>query len=74
MGQIKALAPHEQRVVKEVADLEERLLKLEAFLNGGSAATTVSTSELNRLHRQVIIMRSYRDVLNERIEAFTHKE
>ena len=65
------LAPHQQRVVDEKRDLDEKLKKLTAFTSSESFATIVQdTEELVRLVYQEEIMKDYSAVLGERIAAF----
>lgn len=63
------LQPHQQRVVDEKIALSEKLDKLEAF-EGGVIFCNLAPAEQARLSRQLLIMRLYEQVLNERISAF----
>lgn len=60
---------HQERVITEKADLDEKIEKLRAFfttpLFGG-----LDGAEQDRLSRQFSYMCSYSAVLEERIEAF----
>lgn len=65
-----ALAPYQQRVVDEKAELSDKTDKLEAFIcdftyNG------LPPAEQSRLTRQHLIMQLYEQVLSERISSFT---
>ena len=65
------LAPHQQRVVDEKRDLDEKLKKLTAFISSESFATTVQDAdERGRLVCQEEIMKDYSAVLAERIAEF----
>lgn len=64
-----ALAPHQERVVAEKRDLDEKIEKLNAFVTS-AAITQVSLAEARRLRDQLAYMRSYSAVLQERINAF----
>ena len=64
------MQPHQERVVVEKAELDERLAKLKAFL-GSEAIMKVAEDEQDRLDRQADIMAEYSDILGERIAAFT---
>ena len=65
------LAPHQQRVVDEKRDLDEKLQKLTAFISSESATTIVQDAEeRGRLVRQEGLMKDYSAVLGERIAAF----
>jgi hypothetical protein len=59
----------QQRVIDEKTQLDERLQKLEAFINT-DAASVVSVEENQRLIRQQQCMNDYAQVLQERIEAW----
>ena len=65
------LATHQQRVVDEKRDLDEKLQKLTAFISSESFATIVQDAEeRGRLVCQEEIMKDYSAVLGERIAAF----
>lgn len=67
------LQPHEQRVVDEKAQLDERLGKLFAFFQTEKFAG-LSEAERSRLRNQARFMDGYAAVLEERISAFSiHK-
>lgn len=61
---------YQQRVVEEKAELDERITKLFAFIGSGDYVE-LATDERMRLQRQLSHMMSYRDILGERIAAFT---
>lgn len=63
------LAPHQQRVVDEQAELAERLSKLLAFFQS-PVFFKLDDSEKSRLRSQARFMDGYLAVLGERIEAF----
>jgi hypothetical protein len=63
--------PHQQRVITEKQELDEKLIKLTTFINSNNFTTIVQDeAERNRLIKQESIMQEYSDVLAERIEAF----
>ena len=64
---------HQQRVIDEKSELDGRLTKLLAFIDGGSGPVfkSLSTEEQERLCRQGAVMREYSDILADRIAAFT---
>ncbi len=65
------LQPHQQRVVDEKAELDERLTKLRAFGSQiGGIFDSLPTEEKQRLTEQEGHMAAYSDVLRRRIEAF----
>ena len=64
-----SLAPHQQRVVEEKRELDEKIAKLTAFLNS-AAITQVSLAEARRMSRQHGHMLGYSVMLGQRIAAF----
>lgn len=63
------MQPHQQRVVDEKTELDEKLEKLSAFF-GNPIFTSLPDVEQNRLNRQKVVMKEYSDILGERIAAF----
>lgn len=63
------LAPHQQRVVDEQAELDDRRAKLTAFYST-PIFHGLPESEQSRLLRQGVAMRTYSEILGERIAAF----
>lgn len=66
---VLGLAPHQQRVVDEKAELDERLAKLVAFTKT-SIFAGLDSAERNRLSKQAEAMTMYSYVLFDRIAAF----
>lgn len=64
-------APHQQRVVDEKTELDERRAKLGDFITVNPIFQGLTEAEQERLKRQRKIMSEYSDVLGERIDAFT---
>lgn len=64
------LSPHQQRVLDEKRELDERLSKLDAFILDNPLYSQLPTSEQDRMARQSKAMAAYSGVLAERIEAF----
>lgn len=68
------LQPHQQRVVDEKADLDEKVAKLAAFIatfdNPNSVFAALSEPERHRLYDQHRAMVTYSTILGERIAAF----
>jgi hypothetical protein len=66
------MKPHQERVVTEKADLNDKLGKLLDFIEGGKGKvySTLVTEERERLTTQARIMREYSDILADRIAAF----
>ncbi len=62
---------HQQRVIQEKADLDEKLEKLIKFIGYNPLFSSLPAAEKERLIRQRKIMLDLSDVLNERIAAFT---
>lgn len=63
------MAPHQQRVVEEKAELDAKLEKLNEF-GQGPIFPTLPAEEQERLVRQSKLMDKYSVVLGERIAAF----
>ncbi len=70
------LQPHQQRVVDEKTELDEKLNKLHAFIfgNGNELFVGLPHAEQNRLARQLQVMGEYSKILSERIEAFNQAD
>lgn len=64
------MQPHQQRVIDEKAELDERLTKLYAFIANSPIFRTLPPAEQHRLSQQSAYMQGYLNVLNERITAF----
>ena len=68
---MKTLAAHQQRVVQEKEELDEKLSKLSAFIDSPDFTITVKDeNEIARLVCQEEIMKDYSEILAERIAAF----
>lgn len=66
------LQPHQQRVVVEKTELDEKLSKLSAFISSENFTVFVKDeAERGRLVCQEEVMKDYSAILAERIEAFT---
>ena len=65
----KQLAPHQQRVVDEKRELDDLREKLMAF-SSTPIFHGLAESDQIRLERQAVAMRSYSEILGERIAAF----
>lgn len=64
------LAPHQQRVVDEKSELDEKLGKLHDFIQDNPIFKTLPDGEQKLLQRQDLVMAEYSQILSERIEAF----
>jgi hypothetical protein len=63
------MEPHQQRVVDEKAELDERRMKLDQFLKS-EKSPIITIEERNRMERQESAMAIYSAILGERINAF----
>ena len=63
------LEAYQQRVVDELIELNRRAINLTIFRNSDSF-NQVDSEEQKRLIKQLDIMQSYREILNERINNF----
>ena len=61
---------HQQRVVDEKTELDEKLDKLNSFIESNPIFGELPNAEKDRLNRQEVYMSLYSKVLGERIEAF----
>ena len=68
------MLPHQERVVNEKAELEEKLGKLRSFFNTSTYASMADEKsgreEQDRLNEQADIMDRYISILRDRIAAF----
>jgi len=67
------MQPHQQRVVDEKAELDEKLTKLRAFMpddESNKIFMGLPQDEKVRLIRQEAVMSEYSEILGERIAAF----
>jgi hypothetical protein len=65
-----AVPPHQQRVLDEKRELDERLSKLDAFILDNPLFTKLPPDEQERLARQSKAMAVYSGILDERIACF----
>lgn len=68
--QLTPFAPHQQRVVDEKADNDERMAKLGAFMDSNPLFGKLDEAEQKRMARQHSLMFQLSIVLGERIAAF----
>lgn len=64
------MRPHEERVVNEKAELDEKIAKLEAFINFDGRFVALSPLECELLRQQRDYMHGYSNILGARIAAF----
>lgn len=69
IGDVGHLPPHQQRVVAEKVELDDRLTKLKAFMET-DRFKGLGPAEQDRMHAQANAMARYFGVLADRIEAF----
>ena len=65
----KTLQPYQQRVVDELAQLDMRYAKLGDFMRS-DGYEMLAAAEKGRLGRQVVAMKAYGMILQERIDAW----
>jgi hypothetical protein len=64
------MKPHQERVVIERNELNEKLYKLKSFIDDRKIFENIPLEEQDRLIRQCNIMQNYLNVLDERITSF----
>lgn len=64
-----SLQPHQERVVQEKKELDEKIEKLQAFLKT-EKFNDIDIDEQERLDDQLDVMQEYSTILLARIEAF----
>lgn len=70
LADVKLVPPHQQRVLDEKRELDERLSKLDAFILDNPLYLQLPTDEQDRLSRQSKAMAAYSGILDERIASF----
>jgi hypothetical protein len=63
------MQPHQERVVQEKKELDEKLAKLASF-GTTPLFDSLPADEQGRLNRQFSVMEEYSHILEERIAAF----
>ena len=63
------MQPHQERVVTEKNELDDKRQQLTAFI-GGELYRTLDAVDQSRLNRQLEAMTLYANILGERIGAF----
>lgn len=64
------MQPHQQRVIDEKTELDDKRDKLSAFIDGNAIFANLDDLEQGRLTRQLECMNEYSGILGERIAAF----
>jgi hypothetical protein len=67
------MEPHQERVRTELAELEEKIDKLTAFIKTDFYNQNLSNYEKDMLVRQRAAMRKYAEILTERISFFNEE-
>jgi len=65
------LLPHQQRVVDEKRELDEKATKLSEFIAFNTVFEKCDIAEQMRLREQCEIMWEYSEILGQRIAAFS---
>lgn len=60
---------HQERVITEKMDLDEKITKLSSFM-GGTIFASLDDAERSRLSIQLQHMNGYSEILGQRIAAF----
>jgi hypothetical protein len=64
------MLPHQQRVVDEKAELDDKATKLSNFIGTNPMFASLDPAEQERMKEQCEIMWQYSEILGKRIEAF----
>lgn len=64
-------APHQQRVIDEKTELDDKAKKLSAFIGENPLFEKLDAAEQERMKVQNDLMWQYSEVLGQRIAAFT---
>jgi hypothetical protein len=70
---MKSYEPHQQRVINEADELEQRLIKLKMFIENVSF-NAINERQKGLLIRQAAMMNGYLDILKQRIEDWIANE
>ena len=65
-----AMPPHQQRVINEKRELDDRAMKLSDFIGLNATFATLDAAEQERMKEQCKIMWEYSEILGKRIAAF----
>lgn len=64
------MQPHEERVVIEKQELDEKLAKLAVFSQGNSIYKELPNEDRELLESQYLVMEQYSKILGQRIARF----
>lgn len=67
----KVYAPHQQRVVEEKRELDNKIELLRKFVTTSPIFEGLDIQEQGRLRKQLVYMNCYSDILGDRIRNFT---
>ena len=70
-GKKPAIPPHQQRVIDEKRDLDEKLGKLQAFIDSNPVFSGLPIEDQSHLKSQLSAMELYSSILADRIARFT---
>ena len=68
--QERGYAPHQQRVINEKGELDEKATALSNFIRSSQIFETLDPAEQERLKEQNDVMWQYSEILGKRIAAF----
>lgn len=66
----KEFAPHQQRVIDERKELNDKVMKLNIFVGESPIFETLNIDEQNDLRNQLDVMFQYQELLDSRISRF----
>lgn len=66
------IAPHQQRLIVEEAELREKLARLRAFINTSPIFQRLSATEKTLLRAQESVMAAYHGILKQRLQNATY--
>jgi hypothetical protein len=64
------MQPHQQRVLEERAELQDRIEALDRFITTNQTFANLPQRERDLLATQLVVMRQYFDILTERMKGF----
>jgi len=64
------MEPHQERIVAEKSELDNKIQNLTNFLTNDETRAKIGDAEQDRMQRQLDCMSAYSGILGERIDAF----
>ena len=64
------MLPHEERVLLEKKELDEKIMKLNTFIKDSKIFQDLSEDDKDLLEHQRVVMEDYSSILGQRIEKF----